>query len=62
MSRPRSTGWSRSITTRSFLSRDITMVDLRLPDRVTVRLSDAAAAARDEALKANAKKKKGGDA
>ena len=44
------------------LSRDITVVDLRLPDRVTVRLSDAAAKARDEALKANAKKKKGGDA
>ena len=42
--------------------RDITMVDLRLPDRVSVRLSDAAAQARDEVLKANAKKKKGGDA
>ncbi|HEX3502560.1 MAG TPA: cell division protein FtsQ/DivIB [Xanthobacteraceae bacterium] len=49
---------------KKLLSRDITMVDLRLPDRVTVRLSDAAAAARDEILKANAnaKKKKGGDA
>jgi cell division protein FtsQ len=49
---------------KKLLSRDITMVDLRLPDRVTVRLSDAAAAARDEVLKANAnaKKKKGGDA
>ena len=47
---------------RKLLSRDITMVDLRLPDRVTVRLSDAAAAARDEALKATLKKKKGGDA
>jgi len=44
------------------LSRDITMVDLRLPDRVTVRLSDAAAQARDDALKATLKKKKGGDA
>jgi cell division protein FtsQ len=43
------------------LSRDITIVDLRLPDRVTVRLSDAAAQARDEALK-DAKKKKGGSA
>jgi hypothetical protein len=29
---------------------------------VTVRLSDAAAQARDEAFKANQKKKKGGDA
>ena len=47
---------------KKLLSRDITMVDLRLPDRVTVRLSDAAAQARDDALKANAKKKKGGDA
>jgi len=47
---------------KKLLSRDITMVDLRLPDRVTVRLSDAAAAARDEALKATLKKKKGGDA
>jgi cell division protein FtsQ len=49
---------------KKLLSRDITMIDLRLPDRVTVRLSDAAAAARDEVLKANAaaKKKKGGDA
>jgi cell division protein FtsQ len=47
---------------KKLLSRDITMVDLRLPDRVTVRLSDAAAQARDEALQANKKKKKGSDA
>jgi cell division protein FtsQ len=47
---------------KKLLSRDITVVDLRLPDRVTVRLSDAAEAARDEALKATLKKKKGGDA
>jgi cell division protein FtsQ len=47
---------------KKLLSRDITTVDLRLADRVTVRLSDAAAQARDEALKSNAKKKKGGDA
>jgi cell division protein FtsQ len=47
---------------KKLLSRDITMIDLRLPDRVTVRLSDAAAQARDEALKANTKKKKAGDA
>ncbi len=47
---------------KKLLSRDITLVDLRLADRVTVRLSDAAAQARDEALQANKKKKKGGDA
>jgi cell division protein FtsQ len=47
---------------KKLLSRDITVVDLRLPDRVTVRLSDAAAQARDEALQGNKKKKKGGDA
>ena len=47
---------------KSLLSRDIAAVDLRLPDRLTVRLSDAAAAAREEALKKAAPKKKGGDA
>jgi cell division protein FtsQ len=47
---------------KKILSRDIVMIDLRLPDRVTVRQSDAAAQARDEALAANKKKKKGGDA
>jgi cell division protein FtsQ len=46
---------------KKLLSRDITVVDLRLPDRVSVRLSDAVAQARDEALK-DKKKKKGGDA
>lgn len=52
--------------TKKLLSRDIVKVDLRLPDRVTVRLSDAAAAAREQALKAAAerdkKKRKGGEA
>lgn len=43
---------------KKLLSRDIVAVDLRLPDRVTVRLSDAAAAAREDALKAAEKKKK----
>jgi cell division protein FtsQ len=38
-------------------SRDITAIDLRLPDRVTVRLSDDAAKARDELLKKSAKRK-----
>jgi cell division protein FtsQ len=50
---------------KKLLSRDIVLVDLRLADRVTVRLSDAAAAARDDALKAgekNKKKGKGGEA
>jgi len=40
------------------LSRDITAVDLRLSDRVTVRQSDASAAARDAALNAAEKDKK----
>ena len=44
------------------LSRDIAMVDLRLADRVTVRLSDDAAAARLEVLKSKNAKKKGGAA
>ncbi|MGB2657215.1 MAG: cell division protein FtsQ/DivIB, partial [Pseudolabrys sp.] len=41
------------------LSRDIMAVDLRLPDRVTVRQSDSAAIARDQALKEAEKAKKG---
>jgi len=44
---------------KHLLSRDIKTVDLRLPDRVTVELSDAEAAAREEALKERQKKKKG---
>jgi cell division protein FtsQ len=47
---------------KNLLSRDIASIDLRLADRVTVRLSDAALQAREDALKTNAKKKKGGDA
>jgi len=47
---------------KRILSRDIAVVDLRLPDRVSVRLSDEAAAARAEALKAKNPKKKGGAA
>jgi cell division protein FtsQ len=39
------------------LSRDIVAIDLRLPDRITVRLSDEAAQARSDALKAKTKKK-----
>jgi cell division protein FtsQ len=47
---------------KNLLNRDITAVDLRLPDRLTVRLSDAVAQAREEALKKSTPKKKGGDA
>ena len=50
---------------KKLLSRDIVKVDLRLSDRVTVRQSEAAAAARDEAVKAADKakqKKKGNEA
>jgi cell division protein FtsQ len=46
---------------KKLLSRDIALVDLRLPDRVTVRLSDAAAQAREDALKDH-KPKKGSSA
>src|SRR5262245_12524609 len=41
------------------LTRDITVVDMRLSDRVTVRLADEPAAARLEAIKAKNKKKGG---
>jgi len=42
---------------KNLLTRDIVILDLRLPDRITVRLTDAAAAARIEALKDKPKKK-----
>jgi cell division protein FtsQ len=48
--------------TKKLLTRDIVAVDLRLPDRVTVRLSDAAFAAREEAWKARHAKPKGSGA
>jgi cell division protein FtsQ len=44
------------------LSRDITAVDLRLQDRLSVRLSDTAAQARDELLRPKKPKPKGGSA
>jgi cell division protein FtsQ len=44
------------------LSRDITSIDLRLPDRVTVRLSEDAAKARADAIAASKPKRKAGDA
>jgi cell division protein FtsQ len=43
-------------------SRDIVAVDLRLPDRLIVQLSEDAAKAREEALKKKEPKKKVGDA
>jgi cell division protein FtsQ len=47
---------------KRLISRDITAIDLRLPDRVSVHLSDEAARARDEALKDKTAKRKRGDA
>jgi cell division protein FtsQ len=43
-------------------SRDIVAVDMRLPDRLTVQLSEEAAKAREELFKDKKSKKKGGDA
>ena len=47
---------------KKLLTRDLAAIDLRLPDRITVQLSDEAMAARAEALKAKSPKKKGGAA
>ena len=47
---------------KKLLSRDVALIDLRIPDRVTVRLSPAAFQAREEELKDIAKRKKGGSA
>jgi cell division protein FtsQ len=44
---------------KNLITRDIVIIDLRLPDRVTVRLSDAAAQARIEVSKEKPKKKAG---
>ncbi len=46
----------------NLFSRDITAIDMRLPDRLIVRLSEDAAKAREESLKARMPKKKAGDA
>jgi len=43
-------------------TRDITAIDARLPDRLTVRLSEDAAKARDEMFKDKKPKRKAGDA
>lgn len=47
---------------KKLLSRDILAIDLRIRDRLTVRLSDEAAAVRAEALKDKRAKRRGGDA
>jgi len=47
---------------KKLLSRDVSSIDLRIPDRVTVRLSPAAVQEREDELKDSAKKKKGGNA
>jgi cell division protein FtsQ len=47
---------------KKLLTRDITAVDLRLGDRVSVRLSDSHAQAREDALKIKKPKGKGGSA
>lgn len=47
---------------KKLLTRDIEVVDLRLPDRVTVRLSEGAFAARIEQFKPPKPKAKGGSA
>ena len=44
---------------KNLITRDLVVIDLRLPDRITVRLSDAAAQARIDALKDKIKKKGG---
>jgi len=47
---------------KRLIGRDIAAIDLRLPDRVSVTLSDEAAEARAEAFKDKKVKHKGGDA
>jgi cell division protein FtsQ len=47
---------------KRLVSRAILAIDLRLPDRVTVELTDGAAAERAEALKKEKPAKKGGAA
>ncbi len=42
---------------KNLLSRDVTIIDLRSPDRVAVRLSDDATAARDAAIKSRPRAK-----
>ena len=53
---------SRLDKEEKLFSRDITAVDMRLPDRLTVQLSEDAAKAREELFKDKKTKKKPGDA
>jgi len=46
---------------KKILSRDVTVIDLRVPDQIMVRLSDEAAAARAAAHKQRPAKRKGAD-
>ena len=46
---------------KRILSRDVSVIDLRLPDRVMVRISDEALQSRDAAVKARTPKRKGTD-
>jgi cell division protein FtsQ len=56
------TSLSRLDKDERLFSRDIVAVDMRLPDRLTVQLSDDAAKAREELFKKQQPKKKAGDA
>jgi cell division protein FtsQ len=47
---------------KKILSRDITAIDMRLADRITVKLSEQAAQAREDVLKERKPRRKGGDA
>jgi len=47
---------------KKLLSRDVAVIDLRFADRIVARLSDAAAAARQDAMKDKKVKRKGDDA
>ena len=53
---------SRLDREEKLFSRDIVAVDMRLPDRLVVQLSDDAAKAREELFKDKKSKKKAGDA
>jgi cell division protein FtsQ len=46
---------------QKILSRDVTVIDLRAPERVAVRLSNDAAEARAAALRSRLPKRKGED-
>ena len=56
------TSLSRLDKDERLFSRDIVAVDMRLPDRLTVQLSDDAAKAREDLFKKQQPKKKAGDA